>query len=127
MNSNLLFALGLALLASPAFAQGSPADARNQATAAYDPMINPADFTPVISNKYYTLNPGMKAGYEQETSRGILRKQIDVAGDTKKVMGITTLVVQHREWLNGRLMEQTRGWVAQDKQGNVWYFGEAVE
>jgi hypothetical protein len=127
MNKHLLFAAGLALLAPPAFAQGSPAQARNQATAAYNPIINAADFSPVISNKYYTLNPGMKAGYEQATSKGIKRMQIDVAGDTKTVMGITTLVVQHREWLNGWLMEDARGWFAQDKHGNVWYFGEAVE
>jgi hypothetical protein len=69
----------------------------------------------------------MKAAYEKVTSRGLTLKQIDVAGDTKYVMGITALVVREREWLNGRLVEDTRGWVAQDKHGNVWYFGEVVE
>ena len=66
--------------------------------------------------------------YEWKTrKKDILRQQIDVAGDTKKVMGVTTLVVRHREWLNGRLTDDTRSWVAQDKLGNVWDFGEAVE
>ena len=106
--------------------QGFPADRRNQASLGYNPIINAADFSPVVSNKYCTLKLGMKAGYEQVTSKGLTLKQIDVAGDTKSVMGITTLVVRQREWLNGRLLEDARGWVAQDKHGNVWYFGEAV-
>ena len=35
--------------------------------------------------------------------------------------------MRDREWLNGQLTEETRDWVAQDKDGNVWYFGEAVD
>ena len=42
-------------------------------------------------------------------------------------MGVTTLVVRDREWLNDQMAEDTRDWVAQDKDGNVWYFGEAVD
>ena len=126
MNKHLLFAVGLVVFTSLAPGQGFPADRRNQANLGYNPIINAADFSPVIRNKYCTLNLGMKAGYEQVTSKGLTLKQIDVAGDTKNVMGITTLVVRQREWLNGRLLEDARGWVAQDKQGNVWYFGEAV-
>jgi len=129
MNKALLLAAGFTLLTSPAFGQGSPrpADAGDQVSTPYNPAINPADFTHVISNKYYTLNPGMKAGYEQKTLKGITRTRIEVTGETKTVMGVTTLVVRDRKWLNGQLVEDTRDWVAQDKDGNVWYFGEAVD
>jgi hypothetical protein len=41
-------------------------------------------------------------------------------------MGVTTLVVRTREWLDNRLIEDTRNWLAQDQDGNVWHFGEAV-
>lgn len=39
-------------------------------------------------------------------------------------MGVTTRVVWDRVWLNGNLIEETYDWYAQDKKGNVWYFGE---
>jgi hypothetical protein len=129
MNKVLLFAAGFALLTSPAFGQAlpRPPDAGDQVSAPYNPTINPADFSHVISNKYYTLDPGMKAGYEKKTSKGITRARTDVTGETRTVMGVTTLVVRNREWLNDQLVEDTRDWIAQDKDGNVWYFGEAVD
>jgi hypothetical protein len=129
MNMVLLFGTGLILLTSPAFGQGSSrqADAAQQFGAPYDPSINPADFTHVITNKYLTLKPGTRATYEKVTPEGIMRVQIAVTGKTKKVMDVTTLVVRTREWLNDRLIEETREWVAQDMRGNVWHFGEAVD
>jgi hypothetical protein len=42
-------------------------------------------------------------------------------------MGVTTIVVRVTEWKNGILKEDSRDWYAQDKVGNVWYFGEAVD
>lgn len=39
-------------------------------------------------------------------------------------MGVNTVVVLDREYLNGELIEDTKDWFAQDKYGNVWYFGE---
>jgi hypothetical protein len=128
MNKALLFAAGFALLTSPALGQGSRRAANaGEVNAPYNPTIDPADFTHVISNKYYTLKPGMKAGYEKKAPKGVTRTQTDVTGETKPVMGVTALVVRNREWLNGQLVEDTRDWVAQDADGNVWYFGEAVD
>ena len=126
MNKALLLATGFALLISPAFGQGSPrpTEAGDQVIARYNPTINPADFTHVISNKYYTRAPGMIATYEKKTPEGMVRTQIEVTGETKTVMVVTTLVVRDREWLNDQIVEDTRDWVAQDKDGNVWYFGE---
>ena len=33
-------------------------------------------------------------------------------------------VVRDKAFLNGKLSEDTFDWYAQDKEGNVWYFGE---
>ena len=96
-------------------------------SAPYDPTIDPVDFSHLISNRYYTLAPGMIAGYEKKTQKGITRIRIEVTGETKTVMGVTTLVIRDQQWLNGRLVEDTREWVAQDKDGNVWHFGESVD
>ena len=126
MNPFLLLAPTLALLISPALGQEPPRPPAAEMGAAYDLVINPADFTHVITNKYYPLRPGMKASYEEKTEKGRKRVEIEVTGETKQVMGVTALVVRDREWLNEELHEDTRDWIAQDKEGNVWYFGEAV-
>ena len=71
MNKVLLLAASLALLAPPAFGQESsrPAGAGDPVSSSYKPNINPADFTHVISNKYYTLKPGTKATYEKKSPK----------------------------------------------------------
>jgi hypothetical protein len=90
-------------------------------------VINPDDFVPQVNNQYFTLKPGTKFSYETKTPRGLERVEEAVTNETKKVMGVTTTVVRVREWLNGVLKEDSRDWYAQDKAGNVWYFGEAVD
>jgi len=37
---------------------------------------------------------------------------------------VTTTVVRDRVYINGELAEDTRDYFAQDRMGNVWYFGE---
>ncbi len=91
----------------------------------YNPGINPADFVGEIDNKYFALKPGKKFTYKN--SAGTERTEIVVTRETKKIMGVTTIVVRATEWKNGVLKEDTRDWYAQDKNGNVWYFGEAVD
>src|SRR3989344_3986968 len=89
-----------------------------------DPLINPANFVSGIDNKYFTLVPGKKFTYESKTDEGFERVEVEVTGETKKIMGVTAIVVRDRVWLNNELREDTRDWYAQDKEGNVWYFGE---
>ena len=40
------------------------------------------------------------------------------------VMGVNTTVVRDRVFANGKLSEETFDWYAQDREGNIWYFGE---
>lgn len=90
-----------------------------------EPTIDPANFVAHVTNKYFTLKPGKK--FEFVNSAGTERLQIVVTHETKKIMGVTTVVVRATEWERGALKEDTRDWYAQDKDGNVWYFGEAVD
>jgi hypothetical protein len=101
--------------------------ARAAEAKAYNPSINPAEFDARIAHKYFTLEPGTKFTYRRETSRGAERVETVVLRDTKQVMGVTATVVREVEWLNDKLIEDTRNWYAQDRSGNVWYFGEAVD
>lgn len=90
----------------------------------YNPEINPDDFVSTINNPYFTLIPGTTFLYESETEDAEERIEVTVTEEERKVMGVDTTVVWDRVWLEGQLIEDTRDWYAQDKKGNVWYFGE---
>jgi hypothetical protein len=87
---------------------------------AYNPRINPADFTTTIDNEYFPMEPGTTFFYEGGTEHS----EMTVTHQTKKVMGVECVVVDHREWEGDMLIEKTYDWFAQDKEGTVWYFGE---
>jgi hypothetical protein len=88
------------------------------------PSPDPDDFVEGIDNPYLPLTPGRRWVYE---SGGIEpeRTTVTVTGDTKEVQGVTTTVVHDvvRD-SEGRVVENTFDWFAQDRAGNVWYFGE---
>lgn len=90
----------------------------------YHPAIDPASFSTDVNNPYFTLAPGTTFTYKGKSSEGAEVNKVTVTDRTRKVMGVTTRVVWDRVWLNDRLIEETYDWYAQDKVGNVWYFGE---
>jgi hypothetical protein len=96
-------------------------------SATYDPVINPNDFVTEVNHKYLTLKPGTKFVYEKKHGTKIERTEVVVTNETKLVMGVPTVVVRATEWQGDVMKEDTRDWYAQDKAGNVWYFGEAVD
>lgn len=114
------------IIASGLFYQKSSTDV-NGSHQEYNPVISPADFTTNITNKYTTLPAGKKMIYENKTKDGLEKIEIWVTGETRTVMGVNTLVYFDRVWLNGVLIEDTRDYLAQDLEGNVWYFGEDVD
>jgi len=91
---------------------------------AYNPVIDPANFFARIDNQYYSLIPGTTFVYRSDTQDGIERNEVIVTDETRIVLGVTTTVVWDRVWLDDELVEETYDWYAQDKDGNVWYFGE---
>jgi hypothetical protein len=91
-----------------------------QEQKSYAPQIDPAEFTTKVVNEYFPLKPGTTFVYEGHIERG----QMSVTHQTKKVMGVECIVVDHREWEGDKLIEGTYDWFAQDKEGHVWYFGE---
>jgi hypothetical protein len=92
----------------------------------YHPQIDPANFQATVDNPYYPLVPGTTLTY-LETSRGEKKEnKITVTHDTKTIMGVKCVVVHDTVTKNGRLLEDTWDWLAQDKEGAVWYFGEAT-
>jgi hypothetical protein len=88
--------------------------------------LNPADFTTNIDNPYYPLPVGAQWQVRVTNQEGLVQHQvITVTDKTKKVAdGVTTRVVNDVVHQDGKLVETTDDWYAQDKDGNVWYFGE---
>ncbi len=93
-------------------------------TDEYDPAIDSGNFVEDIDNPYFPLKPGTTYVYEGEDEEAAINVEIFVTDQKKDVMGVTTTVVREREWEDGELIEDTFDWFAQDKDGNVWYFGE---
>src|SRR5215216_3171857 len=107
---------------------GGSAEEKTQETTqqAYAPHIDPADFTTKIDNEYFPLKPGTTFVYEGKMEGAAERDEMAVTHDTKRVMGVECVVASDRVTEDGKLIEQTYDWYAQDKKGNVWYFGEHV-
>ena len=100
--------------------------ATEPASNGYSVNINPADFVAVVDNPYFPHIPGSKFVYEGQTRDGLERVEIIVLEETKVVMGVTTTIMRDTVYLDGQIKEDTYDWLAQDKEGNVWYFGEDV-
>src|SRR5215475_15889360 len=92
--------------------------------AAYDPRINPSNFTNVIDNPYFPLRPGTTFVYEGLTPDGLEHSTFAVTHNTRVIGGVTCVEVRDTVTLNGQVTEDTLDWFAQDRDGNVWYFGE---
>ena len=90
----------------------------------YEPVIDPANFVTRIDNPFFPLPPGTTFIYEGQTSDGFEHVEFAVTHATKVILGVTCVEVHDSRFLDGILTEDTRDWFAQDKTGNVWYFGE---
>jgi hypothetical protein len=91
--------------------------------------LNPADFSLEIDNPYWPMKPGSRwVSRETNTKGSKARVVLEVTNRTKKVAdGIEARVIRDAATENGVPVEITDDWYAQDKDGNVWYFGEAVD
>ena len=87
-------------------------------------QIDPGNFVNKIDNPYFPLTPGTTFTYRGETEGVPTRNVTIITNDTKVILGVTTTVVHDQVYENGVLAEDTYDWYAQDKAGNVWYFGE---
>ena len=90
--------------------------------------LDPADFTLKIDNPYMPLRVGSRWVYRETDTTGTKEKVVvTVTNQTKRIAnGVTARVVRDVVTEDGRPVEITDDWFAQDSKGNVWYLGEAV-
>jgi hypothetical protein len=99
-----------------------PAILADQKTA--NPPFDAAPFVAGIDNPYLPLTPGTVLHYRSETPEGVETNDVAVTRDSKQILGVAVTVVHDQVFLEGELAEDTFDWYAQDREGNVWYFGE---
>jgi hypothetical protein len=81
-------------------------------------------FTTHVTNPWFPLLPGTVYRYEGIKDGKPSRELLTVTHRTKTIAGVECVVVDDRLWVGGHLAERTNDWYAQDRKGNVWYFGE---
>lgn len=96
----------------------------------YYPEIDPENFcTPeeiaANPNPYFMLTPGRVMVYGGETEEGEEEViEVTVTENTVEIMEVTCIEIRDIVKVDDVIVEDTRDWYAQDKDGNVWYFGE---
>ena len=84
----------------------------------------PAHFTTTIDNPFLPFVPGTRMVYRSTDAGETGREVVRVTHRTRLVDGVRVRVVRDRAYVGGELVEDTRDFYAQDRRGNVWYFGE---
>jgi hypothetical protein len=91
---------------------------------AYHPHIKPRDFDPSVTNPLFPLKPGRTLVYTGTKDNKKALNIFQTTLRTKVIDGVTTRVLEDRLYLDNVLEERTSDYYAQDRCGNVWYFGE---
>jgi hypothetical protein len=121
-------ALGLALLGGC----GDPTEQRSARQPAALPTgadsvdLDPADFRPISAHPYFPIRPGQRWTYREVGEDGTTVKVVvTVSSETEQVAnGVEAAIVRDTVTEDGALIEDTKDWYAQDRDGNVWYLGE---
>jgi hypothetical protein len=90
------------------------------------PMPPASEFVAQVDNRYFPLQPGTTFLYRGREEGDRVQDRVFVTSMTKTILDVQTTVVQDEVEVNGQPSERTSDWYAQDKRGNVWYFGEAA-
>ena len=86
------------------------------------------DWTSTGGNSYFKLEPGYTLVLDGTEDGKKAHLTIIVLGETRKVGGVDTRVVEERQTEDGQLVELARNYFAASKKtGDVYYFGEDVE
>jgi hypothetical protein len=86
--------------------------------------IDPTAFGTTVDNPWFPLVPGTTFTYTGTKDGRKAVETLTVATDTKVIAGVACVVVEDNVSLGGVAVERLLGYYAQDRDGNVWYFGE---
>ncbi len=101
--------------------------ALSKAAANYHPKIVPTNFSDHVTNPYMPLVPGTMHVLVGLRDGAATRHEVTVLHQTKVIRGVRCAVIHDLVTQQGIKLEDTIDWYAQDRAGNVWYFGEATK
>lgn len=114
-------------VASP-MPSGSPSQGLAPSVApAGSGAIDPAGFTSTVDNRWFPLTPGTKMTYDGTKDGKRAVEKVTITGTTKRVDGVECVVIEDVVALAGVATEKLLGYYAQDRDGNVWLFGEDTQ
>ncbi|MEK7474423.1 MAG: hypothetical protein AAB152_02210 [Candidatus Coatesbacteria bacterium] len=126
MRTILVLAMVMISTAAPAATTAPSGRADRPFTDTFD--MSATDFLSSGANRFFILEPGYVLEFAGTEDGKPLKLVITVLADTKVVDGVTTRVVEEREWSKGKLSEVSRNYYAFDRRtSSVWYFGEDVD
>ena len=88
--------------------------------------VDPANFAHPVENPYFPLKPGTTRRYRGADEGRQAFEVFSVTSKTKTIQGVETRVITDRLYEDGKLHESTEDWYVPDREGTVWYFGEAT-
>ena len=96
--------------------------------------FDPANFvnSTVINNQWMPMQPGTRwvqegTAVDDEGNSFTRRIEFTVTDLTKEIGGVNTVVAWIVDYNDGEIIEKEVAFYAQDKDGNVWYFGAHPE
>ena len=95
--------------------------------AVSDQALDPANFTTAVTNPWLPLTPGTVMNYSGNLKGSPAGLTVTVTDKTRKIAGVECLVVEELVSQGGGPTDRTIAYYAQDRAGNVWYFGEDVQ
>ncbi len=90
-------------------------------------MLSPSDFVPRVTNPWFPLLPGSEWRYTGVKGSTKTVDVVTATNKTRRILGVATTVVHDVVSVKGRPEEVTDDFYAQDRHGNVWYFGEETK
>lgn len=85
-------------------------------------------FTTSFTHPYFfPATVGHQSVLEGDDHDESVRLQITVLAATRNVGGVTTRVIEEREWVDGSLLEVSWNYYAQASDGSICYYGEDVD
>jgi hypothetical protein len=115
---------GIAGQAAAAPASKAQRTIKSGAGPGWPKTLHPSDFVRRVDNPFFPLKPGSKWFYRGKDDVGHFADRMHVRHKRKTILGVHATIVHDVVLRHGKPREVTDDWYAQDKHGNVWYFGE---
>lgn len=107
-------------------ATSQPATGASSLVASMPPLPGPTEWAPEITNPRFPYVPGTTFVYKGMKDGQPTVDTYVVTKQKKLIEGVSATVILNTLRTGNHEIEGTEDWYAQDKQGNVWYLGEAT-